>query len=140
MTNESTCICPDCKGSGIYQGLGAVEDCATCKGLKVMPHAQGVRRSAQLDLVPGGEPGMLVSRAVNVMTELKVGDAVYVFDAGWFFTVVDKFFITSKSQSMIVVSYGTGYVNGSIQMRTQSVCWNLTKDRWEYIRSGTPIC
>ena len=24
--------CPDCKGSGIYQGIGAPEDCQNCKG------------------------------------------------------------------------------------------------------------
>ena len=25
--------CPDCKGSGIYQGIGAPEDCQKCNGL-----------------------------------------------------------------------------------------------------------
>ena len=27
-----TTTCPDCKGSGIYQGIGAPEDCRNCKG------------------------------------------------------------------------------------------------------------
>ena len=93
----------------------------------------GTTKAADVQAVP--KAGMSPPTA-----KLKVGDTVHVFDAEWFNTVVDSFYLTTRNQGMARVSYGIGVFRGDMQMLTQSICWNLTKDRWEYIRAGTPVC
>ena len=149
--------CPDCKGSGVYQGLGAFENCQTCDGAGALIGVQlEIKKEDGDQLVdyikkqyPNGIPGNMSTVDVQAVpkagmspstAKLKVGDTVHVFDSGWYETVVDRFFMTSSGQKMVIVKYGTGSISGGMQMRMQSICLNLTKNRWEYIRSGTPVC
>lgn len=69
-------------------------------------------------------------------TDLKAGEAVHVFDSGWFETVVDRTYEHCKTKRLIVQ---VSYPHGMITMPIEDVCWNITDDRWEYIRAGTPV-
>ena len=155
--------CPDCKGKGTYQGIGPVEDCKTCMGAgsfigvhidlpetfthPIVKHpypkettkedwdklAEAMKTNGRLIVTDANDVTVIKGKGA---VDLQVGEPVHVFDSGWFDTVVDNIFYSrAGNQTMARVSYACG----TMQIPIQNICWNITDDRWEYIRSGTPV-
>ena len=141
--------CEDCKGTGRYVGLRESGDCQSCQGtgrglmkldvikptqteedaVDAMNAMRGMapRRSAIIPLQPIRSPN-------NPTTQLGVGDTVHVYDGEWIETVVMQ--ITDRPTFTEVLAI---YHHGNIKMRGHNICWNVTQQRYEYIRSGTPV-
>lgn len=142
--------CGDCNGTGIYQGLGALEDCQACKGHgsfigvemeieSTYPKntkkedwdelAESFKKQIRDDadditLIKGkGAPG------------LQVGETVYVYNAGWYEGKAEHIYENMHGGQMVRVDHS----GGVFRMAIKNICWNITEDRWEYIRSGTPV-
>ena len=109
--------CPDCYGKGTYQGFNTrVMPCDTCHGRGSL----GVEKKDTLQ-------SMFDS---NIMPRIVPGVAIYIYDAGWhetFVTTVFEHFYTTKSPC------------DTFRIPKNRLTFNLTQNRWEYIRCGTPV-
>ncbi len=144
--------CPDCKGSGEYIGARIVEPCAKCKGrgelnpdgtpLKLPKWMDKYKDQIEFNPKVSKKPDLTVEELEELLKDgftknsptpkLKVGDIIHIYDAGWceaeVISIDSAGGITARSAYDICMWSGVRQLD-----------YNLTQNRWEYIRSGTPV-
>ena len=138
--------CPDCKGSGVYQGLGAPEDCQACggagefAGISVDVYPEGIKKEDWDELSKSFKLNITQKDDItfiegNGAPNLKIGEMVYIYDASWYEGKAAHLYENIHGGQMVRVDSN----GGIFRIATKNICWNLTENRWEYIRSGTPV-
>ena len=132
-------VCPDCNGKGVYQGFTTVGPCDRCRGvgkldvtkedaLQSMLDFNAPRRSA--DITHLINPCKDIDIGMNQLPRIVVGTAVYIYAAGWHETFVvgvfSNFFKTENACE-------------TFRIPKDKLTYNLTQNRWEHIRHGTPV-
>ncbi len=135
--------CSECKGSGKYLPLvGPEEYCQTCGGSGSTSCSKPV--SEELDMDPFPEWMEDYKDQIDfteTSSQLKVGDIVHVYD-GWWYTAKVKH-LNSQARQLKHYAFceyvgSAAHAVGSAALPIKHICFNLTANRWEYIRSGTP--
>ena len=153
-----TARCPDCKGSGEYIGARVVEPCAKCNGrgelnpdgtplnlpkwmddykdqIKFNPKASsGWYNNKNPDLTVEELEQLLKDNFTKhpLLPELQISDIIHVYDAGWYEAEVVS--IDLSGEIMARSAHNIFMWSGVHQLN-----YNLTQNRWEYIRAGTPV-
>jgi len=144
--------CPDCpERPGKYIGANVVEDCQRCEGVGELNDDGSVidAKAKALDSVfHSNLPDWMEDyqdqignpQRTSFLPELKVGDTLYVYDAGWYKAEVKDIFPnmwSSRRPRPIVIRATTSC--DTFHILLSALCYNVTQGRWEYIRVGTPI-
>ncbi len=109
--------CPDCNGKGTYQGFNtAVEPCGNCNGVGKLGASKEDALQSVFDY--------------NITPRIVVGTPIYIYDAGWHESFVIEVF--SKF-------YKTKTPCDTFRIPKARLTYNMTQDRWEHIRHGTPV-
>ena len=121
-------VCSDCGGKGTYQGFNTkTEPCSRCHGtgkLKV------TKDDALRDVFKKSKQLVECHDKVFLMPKIVLGTCIHVYDAGW-----NAVFVL-RDQNEI---YETGNKTETIYIPHDDVVFNLTQNRWECIKSGTPV-
>lgn len=144
--------CPDCKGSGVYQGLGAPGPCQACGGAGEFI---GIKVDLENDVYPKGtckadwdqlaealKTCEDADRVINIKAKPGVvhspieGELVYVYDAGWYEAEIKSVYDGGVRGERMVKA---DHTCGMFRIPVKDICWNITDNRWEHIRSGTPV-
>lgn len=141
--------CPDCKGTGTYTGIHEVEPCQRCNGLKVI--GPGAARDPktiveQADRITDFRPvGASIKGSMTrleglgrdpLVPRIKVGDIIHVFDASWVEAQVTHTWHDWKLQKQMVRADAPC---DSFRIAYSMLNYNVSKNRWEYIKAGTPV-
>ena len=122
--------CDECKGSGKYRGLSIVEPCRKCGGVGRLTSSNNEVLDSILDMQPHTDITWHFERKFKTPSELQVGDVVWIYDANWYETIVRDI-----EQNSIIILH---YLHGAFEIHRNLIGWNVTHQRFEYIRSGTP--
>ena len=152
--------CPDCQGSGQYKGFDITpEPCQKCKGVGTLdergqPHTlESIRpkgdsianwmedhkdRLGEFNLIDVTHKIKPIKK--DNTSPLQIGDDVYVYDgtynSPWF-----KCTLALGPKQSGIRPYQLRYTNGIagyMQVSRGQITFNLTQNRWEYIRNGPP--
>jgi len=131
--------CPDCKGKGTYQGFNTKpEPCARCRGVGKIDISKedalasvydynAPRRSA--DITHLFNPCKEIDVGTTYLPRIVTGTAIYVYDAGWH----EVFVVEDKNEVYKAVN-----ATETFFISHRDVTYNMTQNRWECIKSGTP--
>lgn len=146
--------CPDCKGSGEYQGLGAPEPCRGCGGMgevfvekkeelgadDIVQDNTWMKHSDPLADYDEDDPALnsrwAAGAAKKLLPKINVGDVIHVYDCGWYEVKIMNFNLNASDQ---LTHYYGSYPSGIMHFTTRDLNYNLTAKRWEIIRAGTPV-
>jgi hypothetical protein len=125
--------CKDCKGTGVYQGLGAPEPCQRCdgKGKEGQTCFTDVKGSIRQLEGMGRDSGPVVE-----VPRLKTGGTIYIYDMKWYEAEITRFrWYTGDPFTVYVLAK---YAGGGTQIPRSRLKYNIIEKRWEYILAGTP--
>jgi len=115
-------VCPDCNGKGTYQGFNTKpEPCSKCHGVGKVNTTKSDTLESVFDFNVGNGA---------VMPVLVTGTAIHVYDAGW-----HTVFVLKDGNGI----YEAGNKTETFYIPHGDVVFNITQNRWECIKSGTPV-
>lgn len=125
-------VCPDCNGKGTYQGFNtALEPCGKCRGVGKLDVTKKDALQSVFDHSSiGRNPCKDIDVGMNYLPRVVVGTAVYIYAAGWHETFVVGVFSNF---------YKTENACETFRIPKDKLTYNLTQNRWEHIRHGTPV-
>ena len=65
---------------------------------------------------------------------LNIGTVVNIYDDEWTQSEVKSLYDTSNGAAIWVV-----HRDDNLYLATSWICWSDTRERYEYVRSGTPV-
>lgn len=128
-------ICPDCKGSKVYEPLvGPAEPCRRCEGIGDVPDSSDEFKRDALELCQEDRASLRFKYKEKPAMMPSIGDEVYVYDNRWYEYEVASIEMddTLKCQSIC----RSGWL---INISFKNLAWNETQGRWESILCGTPV-
>tara|TARA_R110002094_G_scaffold16428_2_gene27955 strand:- start:141 stop:536 length:396 start_codon:yes stop_codon:yes gene_type:complete len=126
-------VCSDCGGKGTYQGFNTkTEPCSRCHGVGKLNVTKGDALESVFNFngIRGDKRQLEGYGRDVIIPTLVVGTPIFVYDAGW-----NEVFVL-RDQNEI---YETGNKTETIYIPHDDVVFNLTQNRWECIKSGTPV-
>lgn len=124
--------CPDCKGSGIYQGLGAPEPCPSCGGVGEAFPANAEETEAALvmrDAIAKQLDDKKNKPQTGPTPTLGLGDDVYVYDGQWHECVLTTLWLSL--QGAIRMNLSVVGSSKCFDINKRGAIYNLTQNRWE---------
>tara|TARA_R110000822_G_scaffold21989_4_gene69540 strand:- start:894 stop:1292 length:399 start_codon:yes stop_codon:yes gene_type:complete len=126
-------VCSDCKGKGTYQGFNTrTEPCSKCNGVGKLNVTKADALKSVLDNTKGAWNNLLYPEDYDmslVMPVLVTGTPIHVYDAGW-----NTVFVLKDENDI----YEAGNKTETFYIPHNDVVFNMTQNRWECIKSGTP--
>ena len=150
--------CTDCNGSGRYVSCFTDEPCQRCGGsgrersknpkadvLKSMFDAQPKRYLDAFDHAEECDKVVSLTRAPDVngqgtiLPEIVIGTTIHVFDCDWYQAEVTHIYQASRGGHDVTMIRADAPCD-TFRMMLTAMSFNVTKNRWEFIKAGTPVC
>jgi len=121
-------VCSDCNGKKTYQGFNTkLEPCSRCHGTGRL---DVTNNDALRDVFEKSKQLVECHDKVFLMPKIVLATPIHVYDAGW-----HTVFVLRDNNNV----YEAGNKTETFYIPHGDVVFNMTQNRWECIRGGTPI-